>query len=480
MSKKSQSTDSVPLVADVDGTLLRTDLLLESVFRFIRLAPFGLLNLPFWLKNGKAVLKARLAGRVELRPESLPFNQAVLDFLKREKQKGRPVYLASASDRRYIEALAEHLGFVDGVLSSDGRVNLAGSAKAERLVEAFGDAGFDYIGNERRDLQVWRHARKAILVDASDDLARRVREIHPDAEVLSQRRRGVTPYLRAVRPHQWLKNLLIFVPMLAAHRGETEAFAAASIAFVAFGLCASGVYVLNDLFDLAHDRDHPTKRTRPFASGEIPIVQGLALAPLLVAAGLALASTLSLRFITVMAIYLGLTSLYSVYLKRKMLLDVLTLSGLYTIRLVAGGVATSVVVSPWLFAFSLFLFLALAIVKRETELVGRLDKQDERAPGRSYRPSDLIVLTALAAASGFNAVLVLALYMNSETVNELYQSPAYLWLICPLLMYWVGRLLMLSHRGHMDDDPVVFALTDRPSLLVGLLAAGLVVAATLP
>lgn len=480
MSKPSQSTCSVPLVVDVDGTLLRTDLLLESVFRFVSLAPYNFLSLPLWLKDGRAALKARIAERVELTAGSLPFNPRVLEFLKAERKKGRPVYLASASDHRYVQALAEHLGFVEGVFSSDGTLNLSGSTKASRLVDTFGEAGFDYLGNEGRDLHVWRHARRAILVDVSERVEHQAREIDPEAIVVSQRHPGLGSYLRALRPYQWLKNLLVFVPLLAAHLSEFEAVAGAVVAFLAFGFCASGVYVLNDIFDLPHDRQHPTKRTRPFANGDVAILHGLAMVPILVVIGLVLGVMLSPQFTGILAIYLGLTTLYSAYLKRKMLLDVLTLSGLYTIRILAGAVAVNVVVSPWLFAFSIFLFLTLAIVKRETELVGRLDEQDERSPGRNYRSGDLAVLTALGAASGFNAVLVLALYINSAAVEALYHDPVFLWLICPLLMYWIGRVLMLSRRGLMNDDPVVFALTDRPSLFVGLLVAALVVVATLP
>lgn len=469
--------DEPPLVVDVDGTLLRTDLLVESGLGALGRNVLTALRIPAWLAGGRARLKHELAARAPLDPAELPYDEAVLAHLRAQRASGRAIYLASAADRAPVAAIAEHLGLFDGVFASDGTHNLKGAAKARALVEAFGGEGFDYIGNDRADMAVWRVARRAGLAGARPAVERAVAGSGRDYEVIARHRSTPRSYVRALRPHQWLKNLLVYVPVLAAHDLTASNMALATLAFVAFSLVASGVYVLNDLLDLPSDRAHPRKRERPFASGAIPIVHGLALSPVLVLAGFAVAITVEVQLLAVLLLYFVLTTAYSLYLKRQALLDVLTLAGLYTLRVLGGGAAVALAVSEWLLALSLFLFLALAIVKRYAELIEVAATEHPNARGRGYAARDLPVLAALGAAAGYSAVLVLALYTQTSQVQALYDRPALLWGVCALLLYWISRMLLISHRGGMHDDPLVFAVQDRASLAVLVLAAALVLVA---
>ena len=472
----------MPLVADLDGTLVMGDTLVEGLGRLLSVQPGLLAALPLWLLRGKAGFKQAVAGRAGLAPASLAFNPDVVAALAEARANGRPVYLASGADVETATAVAAHIadeigGPVDGVFASDGKVSLTGRRKAERLEQAFGHGGFDYIGDSSRDLPVWARARQALVVGPSERLLARLRRIAPAPSVLS----GAVPkpidYLRALRPHQWTKNVLVFLPLIAAHALAPGPVLLALIAFVALSLVASGTYLGNDLLDLPEDRRHPTKCRRPLASGAMPPKHAVALAGALITAGLGLAATLSATVLALVAGYLAITTVYSLLLKRQVFLDVVTLAALYVLRVLVGVAAIGVLPSPWFLAFSMFLFLMLALVKRHRELAGLLDAAQERAAGRNYQVGDLPMLAGLGAASGFAAVLVLALYLNSPEVDARYAQPALLWLLCPLMTYWVGRILILANRGEVDDDPVVFALRDRVSYAVGGLGSAIFLAA---
>jgi len=389
----------------------------------------------------------------------LPYREEFVRFLREEHARGRRIVLATASNHLLADCVAAHLGLFAEVIASDHQHNLRGRAKAARLVERFGQHGFDYAGNSRPDLPVWREARHCLVVG-------RPRPDLSDATVFPAETRTVYHLLRVLRPHQWTKNLIIFVPLLTAHRLDTPALLrSAALAFAAFSLCASALYVLNDLFDLDADRRHAGKQNRPFASGALPIPVGFILVPVLLAGAAALAATLPARFALVLGAYLGLTTAYSLWIKRLTLLDVFLLAGLYTIRLVAGHEATGVPYSAWLLVFSMFIFLSLALVKRFQEL----HTYNSHAPGRGYTPGDLELIASLGTSSGYLSVLVLALYVNSDQVRTLYHHPLRLLLICPLFLFWISRVWLLAHRGQFHDDPVQFALCDRMSYLVGLL-----------
>jgi len=472
----------VPLIVDLDGTLVRTDTLIEALLRLVATRPLLFLTLLPALLQGRAAFKRRVAEAVRLDPAMLVYNDDVLALVREARAAGRQVFLATASDRGVADAVAGHLGLFDGVFASESNINLKGKAKAALLVARFGEAGFDYAGDTEADRPVWRKARRAIMVLPSAKLARRVEAECPDAVALG-RQPGTIAQMRiiakAMRVHQWAKNVLIFVPVLAAHQATPPTELRAVIAFAAFSLCASSVYLLNDLVDLPHDRLHPSKRRRPFASGALP----LSLAPMLIAltlgGGLLLAAFLPSAFLLMLVIYYACTVSYSFFLKRQMVADVLMLAALYTIRVFAGAAATSIPVSPWLLAFSMFLFFSLAVVKRQSELTLQLRAGRGEISGRGYLLEDLNMLHSMAASSGYMAVLVMALYINSNDVLPLYHSPQALWLLCPVLLFWISRVLMLAHRGRMNDDPVVFALTDRVSLLTGAVGACIFIAASL-
>ncbi|WP_303637823.1 UbiA family prenyltransferase [Stenotrophomonas tuberculopleuritidis] len=465
------------LCVDLDGTLLRSDVLYESLLALLSRNPLYLFLIPLWLLKGKAAVKRELALRVTLPPETLPYDARVLELLRTTAQ--RPRVLCTASDALLVEPIAAHLGLFEEVICSNGEVNLAGRRKAEALVARFGERNFDYIGNGRVDLQVWQHAASAIVVNASASLATAAAAVTSIGAHLLPHGGGLRAWIKALRLYQWLKNLLVLVPLLTAHRFlDIASLSQAAIAFFAFGLCASGVYLLNDLLDLTPDRLHPRKRNRPFAAGTLPLVQGLFAAPLLTLAGLALALYCSPSFALVLICYYVMTLSYSLKLKRIVMVDVVLLAALYTVRIIGGAVAINAELSFWLLAFSMFAFLSLALLKRYTELFAALSSGKREAAGRGYGVADLPLIQSLGGAAGYIAVMVFALYINSPESLALYQHPKILWLLSPVLLYWMSRVWVVAHRGQMHDDPIVFAATDRTSQLAAVVCLIVVLAAS--
>jgi 4-hydroxybenzoate polyprenyltransferase len=378
--------------------------------------------------------------------------------------------LVTASDRRMADPVAAYLGLFSEVLASDGKTNLRGKNKVAKLVERFGERGFDYAGNSSVDLPVWAQSRQALVVNATVGLEDRARRGGPVGGVFPAPGSAWRASIQALRPHQWVKNLILFVPLVTSHKiTQLPLVLNAVVAFVAFCLCASGVYVLNDLYDLDADRHHPAKRMRPFASGRLPLQAGLIAAPILVAIGGFLACRLAWSFAAVLAFYFVLTTAYSHGLKRIALVDVFCLAGLYTLRLIAGHESTGVDYSAWLLVFSMFIFLSLALVKRFVELNAARSRERSDILGRGYLAEDAGLVASLGTTSGYMAVLVLALYVNSQEVKVLYHQRMLLLLICPLLLYWISRVWLIAHRSQMHDDPIVFALKDRASYVVGVL-----------
>jgi 4-hydroxybenzoate polyprenyltransferase len=430
-----------------------------------------------WLLRGKAHLKQQIARRVTLDPATLPYNQPLVAWL-REQRARREVVLCTASDASLAEPVARHLELFDDVIASDGQRNLSGSNKAEALVARYGERGFDYAGNAPVDLQVWKHARQAIVVEAGTSLSRAAEKVAPVERRFETKRAGLRTWAKALRVHQWIKNVLVFLPMLVAHRIlEPEAIVRSVLAFVCFGLCASSVYLTNDLLDLGADRQHHRKRHRPFASGALPLIAGPIVAPALLVAGFGLAWFVSPSFLLVLVGYYILTTAYSFRLKQVMMLDVVVLATLYTTRIVAGAEAIQSKPSFWLLAFSMFIFLSLAMVKRYTELLAMQRSGKVKAQGRGYDVEDIPLIQSLGASSGYLAVLVLALYVDSTASQSLYHHPHRLWLLCPPLLYWISRTWALAHRGVMHDDPVVFAVMDKVSRIIVLIAIAIVASA---
>ncbi|QWT18700.1 UbiA family prenyltransferase [Bacillus sp. NP157] len=464
----------VPLCVDLDGTLIRSDLLIESALALLAKNPLSIISMFAWLLRGKAYLKKQIALRVEIDPVALPYNTEILGWLV-EQRKERLVVLCTASDVKLAAPVAAHADVFDDLIASDGDVNLSGSNKANVLVERFGEKAFDYIGNAPVDLAVWKHARAALVVEsghALSDAAAKVATVERRFEV---RRGGLRVWAKALRVHQWIKNVLVFLPLLASHRiFDVDAVVATALAFFCFGLCASSVYLTNDLLDLAADRQHHRKRNRPFAAGTLPLIAGPILTVVLLVAGFSLAFAVSHQFVAVLLGYYVLTTAYSFQLKRMMMLDVVVLATLYTTRILAGTAAIHSKPSFWLLAFSMFIFLSLAMVKRYVELLALQASGKVKASGRGYDVEDIPLVQSLGASSGYLAVLVLALYVDSTASMKLYEHPHYLWMLCPLLLYWISRTWAIAHRGVMHDDPVVFAVMDRTSRIIGLIAAVIV------
>jgi 4-hydroxybenzoate polyprenyltransferase/phosphoserine phosphatase len=450
------------LVVDLDGTLLRSDMLFESFWSALSQDWRSPILSARALLRGRAALKQHLASAAKVDVTTLPFDPGVVEHVRQWRAGGGRTALVTATDQALAERIAEHLGLFDEVHGSDGRRNLKGPAKAAFLAERFA-GGYAYVGDAAADLPVWEQAQRAYTVNLPRRLRTRADRLGVEIEHMVTGTRSARPYLRAMRPHQWVKNALVFLPVLASHQITALTLLQSLLAFVAFSLVASSVYVLNDLLDLAADREHPRKRNRPFASGAIPIAHGTWMGGGLLLAGGLTSLTLGGEFLFVMLAYYVATLAYSLHLKRRALVDIALLAGLYTIRIVAGSAATGIQLSMWLLAFSIFLFFSLAAVKRQAELIDNSKSGKVDATGRGYLVSDLPIISAMAIASGYVAVLVMALYINSPAVRLLYSYVPVLWGICCVLLYWVSRMVMITHRGRMHDDPIVFAFRDRVS-----------------
>lgn len=463
--------DSKPLVVDLDGTLVKTDLLFESANRCISNYPLMVFRLLFWLLTSRAKLKTELAYACEIDPVPLPYNEPLIDWLRQEKQRGRSLVLATASHRKPAAAIADHLELFDEVLASEGSTNLKSQRKRDQLVDRYGSGGYDYIGNELADLPVWSEADRSYLVSDSQRLASRVARTVNLVQVFSSHRQPFCVSLvRSMRPHQWVKNLLIFVPLFAAHRyQDSSGLLLAVLAFLAFCLTASAVYLLNDLIDVEDDRIHPAKKDRSFAAGDLSLIQGWLIWPLILATALTITGlVLSAQFAMLLGIYFIFALSYSLWLKQGVIIDVMALAVLYTLRVIAGAVVIGAPLSFWLLTFSMFLFLSLAFMKRFNELrMARARGEMGKLSGRGYIQDDLEVVSSMGTGSGYLAVLVLALYIQDSHTAELYGTPEIIWLACLLLLYWISRIWLIAHRGHMQDDPVVFAIKDKSSWLVG-------------
>lgn len=464
-----------PLCIDCDGTLIRTDLLHEAVFLMIKQFPKGILLLPFWLLKGKAYLKARIAEHVQFDWSTLPYREEIITRIKDARKQKRHIVLATASPTAWANGIANHLGLFDEVLATENGRNLSGKNKAQTLIELYGEQGFDYAGDNKIDLHVWKAAKEAIVVAKNKRLANQAKQVNNSVSTITpSAQANFFSYLRALRVHQWLKNLLIFVPLFAAHQitnfnGLLQAF----LAFLAFSACASSVYVLNDLLDLESDRQHIRKCKRPFASCLIPLSHGAAMVPLLLMIAFAISLLLPAMFTLVLALYFMITLVYSVRLKRQVIVDVMLLAGLYTTRIIAGAAATQITPSFWLLAFSMFIFLSLALVKRYSELFITLEQNKEEAAGRGYSVRDLPVLMSIGVSASMSAVMVFALYLNLPETNGMYPNTKFLWLVPPLLLYWLSRIWMKAHRGQVDDDPIVFAVKDWQSIVILIVSVGL-------
>jgi 4-hydroxybenzoate polyprenyltransferase/phosphoserine phosphatase len=480
------------LCVDLDGTLVKSDTLYDSALALARHHPAALLRFPGWLAQGKAALKRHVASTIQLEVAHLPYNRELLQYLEQQRSTGRPIYLATAADAGTAERIADHLGLFTGVLASDGQTNLAGKNKLAAFQSRFGD-NFSYIGNALPDLPLLQHCQEPMVANPTPALRSALRRANiTPFRTFDERVSPLKAWFKAIRIHQWAKNVLLFVPLLLAHNFAPGLIAGSVLGFFSFCLGASATYIVNDLLDLEADRQHPRKRRRPFASGDLSVLAGVVVIVLFLLAAIALAllvppvvAALSpeftlvkpLHFLLWLGIYLVTTLAYSLRLKRSVLVDVIVLSGLYTIRIVAGTAATGISPSTWLGGFSIFFFLSLAFVKRFAELESLRERGGVSAGGRGYHITDIEQLRSFGTASGYASVVVLTLYISNLDAAQLYHHTRRLWLLVPVLLLWISRLWLLASRGQLNEDPVVYAITDKRSLLLGLVVVAIVLSA---
>lgn len=462
----------VVIAVDLDGTLIYTDTLYESLLLLLRQKFAYLLLLPYWLVIGKAHLKSRVSSLVDLNPKTLPYNHKLINWLTQLRATGRKIVLCTAADKKIADQISNHLGIFDIVLASDGTTNNSKESKRKLLEENFGKRNFDYVGNSFDDLPAWQGARKAVVVNAGKNLIETTKSVANVEKIIPRESIKLTNVVHVFRVHQWLKNLLLFVPYLAAHKFEnTSSIATLSLAFFAFSLCASSIYIANDLLDLDNDRRHPRKKFRPFASGSIEIKYGLLLFPILTAISLYTAYQVNTLFLVWVLSYLCLTSIYSFSLKKYPLIDVFFLALLYTLRIIAGAAAADLPHSFWLLAFSIFIFLSLAFVKRYAEINVSIEKEEAKINGRGYLITDAPLIQSLGVASGCASVLVLAFYLNSPAILLAYKTSEFMWGGVLAVFFWVNWVWLKAHRSEVHDDPLIFAMKDRVSQTCFLLAS---------
>lgn len=462
----------VPLVVDVDATLVRADLSLESFVRVARTGVIPALLLLLALLRGRSVAKMLAARRDPVDAARLPYRAPVLDLIRQAVGEGRPVILASASHRRNVARVACHLGLAEPVIATTARANLKGRAKLAAIRQRIGaDAEFDYAGDSRADAVLWAASRKGYSAGWVPSGAQLERLGPPPPGFAAA-------LLRAMRPHQWAKNALVLVPLFASGAMlELHLLGLAVVAMLAMSAIASSIYLVNDLLDIDADRAHATKWKRPIAHGDLAVPQALVASALLGLGGLA-AGWQAGGWVLAgwLLAYMALSLAYSLRLKAVLAADAIALAMLYTLRLAVGAAAVQVAVSYWLLLFSVFLFLSLAFLKRYVEIMGSPD--DHRLiKGRGYVGGDLDLVMASGVSTGMVAVLVLALFAHDPETMARYAVPEMLLLLCLPLLYWLLRAWMMARRGEIDGDPVAFALKDRRSLLIGALMGAIFLAA---
>ncbi|MDT3740591.1 MAG: UbiA family prenyltransferase [Candidatus Kapabacteria bacterium] len=470
----------IPLCVDLDGTLLKTDLLYESVIYLLKKNFFYIFLLPVWILKGRYFLKFKLLEYVSPTISSMPFNDDVIEFVKSEREKGRKIVLVTASAQPLADKAADFTGLFDEVLASKDGTNLLGSEKAKLLKEKYGYKKFDYIGDSPKDLQVWENSDIAHIVSTDKSLIAAVNKTTKTGRIFQHKVNKLKVIIKQIRVHQWIKNLLIFLPPLLAHKIIIGDYISAIWAFFAFSFIASGIYVINDLADIESDRNHSGKKNRPAASGQISILACIKLIPLLLIAGFVISLlTLDMEFTLILLAYMIITIMYSFKLKKIYLLDMITLSMLYSIRLISGGIASDTILSPWLFSFSLFIFLSMGAMKRYTELLVLSVDNKTKTRGRDYYVEDIPLITTIGISAGIVSTLIFTLYIDNPDVMVLYNTPFYLYFITPVVLYWILRMWFITHRGLMNDDPIVFALKDKVSYIVAVIIFVIAYGATL-
>jgi 4-hydroxybenzoate polyprenyltransferase len=476
MPNNQDQTKYTYLVVDLDKTLIHSDSFSESCSVLIQKHPFQFFKLPGLIIKGQAHLKRFAADRAIPDVHVLPYNQTVIEFVKKHRSNTLKTILVSSSDQQLVDKVNEHLKLFDYTAGSNGVTVNTGEKKLAAVMSICKDAPFIYMGNSPSDIPLWNAAKKAVIVNKSDKILKRISKKSTEITFLQTPHNSFAP-LKAMRVYQWVKNLLLFIPILLAHQiANAEQLKDLFSAFIAMSLSASAIYIFNDFFDMESDRHHPTKRNRPFASGQLQLLNGALLFIVLLSAGFTIAITaVSFSFTFFLLVYVLLTLLYSLHLKKLIVIDVAGLASLYTIRILAGGNVVQVEVSPWLLVFSIFLFLSLAFAKRYTELLGQQLSGNEEIKGRGYQASDHTIVLCSGIASAYMSVTIFFLYItNSPLVQSLYKHPFWLWLIGPIILIWISRIWFLAHRRILNEDPVIYAIKDYVSWIMGILCVGLV------
>ncbi len=459
--KKSKQ---IALFVDLDGTLITGDTLHQSVILLIKRYPLKIFSLFCWITKGRAFLKYKVAQLIIPEPSLLQYKKDVIGYINKEKNNGRDVYLLSAANKKIAESVAGYLGIFKKVYGSTAKINLLGKEKLKRIRNIVGNNQFEYMGDSKNDIPIWSATSSGAAIDPNRGLKKRIRKFDNIKMINTMKKKAIfKSIIKEIRIHQWAKNLLLFLPIIMAHQfTETKIVISVFWAFISFSFCASAMYVLNDLLDIETDIAHPSKQHRPLASGEMSIKLGVFLIiGLIIISFSIVVSTLSTSFLIILIIYIMLTTAYSFILKQIMLIDVIVLGGLYTLRIGAGSVASGVGVSSWLLVFSMFFFLSLAFMKRYADLILMRENNKGKIAGRDYHLEDLDLVQKSGITSGFVAMLVLALYINSAHVIGLYKSPILIWFTVPVLLYWLMRMWMVTNRGKMTEDPIIFALRDK-------------------
>lgn len=460
-----------PLCVDLDGTLVNTDIFLENLLLVIKKEPKTVFLIPFWILRGKSYLKYKVMEKASINYKTLPYNKKLIYFLKKRAAKGQKLMLVTGSTQEVAKNVADHVGIFSEYHSSHKNVNLTGKTKAFFLNKYLGKGNYDYVGNSSVDLEIWKYSRTAYVVNANKSTCRAALKANNRCRIFNYHTSSLKIFAKALRPHQWLKNLLVFAPMVFANQFDLNLIFKSFLAFMAFSLVASSGYVFNDLLDVNSDRNHATKKKRPFASGALSVRTGILLIPGLLGVALLLSSLVNMAYLGVILGYFLLTVNYTLWIKKVEVADVLILASFYSLRLYAGSLATDIPLSTWLLAFTTFLFLSLALIKRSSELIDKIEIGGKATLSRGYKIDDHPLLRSLGSTSGYLAVVILALYVSSDEVTQQYAHPQFLWWICFLLMYWISRFWIIANRGQVDYDPVMFAAKDRVTHVVALCAA---------
>tara|TARA_B110000858_G_scaffold198348_1_gene264185 strand:+ start:2545 stop:3972 length:1428 start_codon:yes stop_codon:yes gene_type:complete len=453
------------LIVDLDGTLVKTDCSLETLWSSISLNPANAFKVFGWFFKGRPYLKDKLFESSDLDAKSLPYNQEVISAILESKKNGSKVYLMTGSSQKVANKIQENFNFFDDVFGTSKNINLIGKNKLKKIREIIGNDPFSYIGDSSQDIPIWEEAEEILIVANNNNLEKKIIKKEKKITYI-YKDKLLKNIFKVIRPYQWLKNFLVFVPFLIYENSGYEEFVLSSLGFISFCLIASSVYVLNDLLDIKSDRDHLTKKNRPFAAGSLALINGFWLLPLLLVSGLIVASLLGTATFLIVLIYLIITLFYSLSFKKKLILDVCILACLYTLRLIGGAIVIQSDLSPWLINFSIFFFFFLACIKRESELIVGVNANNS-ASRRSYIEEDKKGLSTLAIGSGLLSVLILLLYADSASSLNAFTSPIFLWFLSPIFLYWISRLSLLSSRGYIKEDPLLFALKDRISFFVG-------------